>query len=107
VEVDLEEEVDRPLSRDAGGKPCRTVASSYACSGNVEEGFNGGPGDSSLPVKPDRRGFEKSSYGRASFVCRLSVGNVGEVLLLTRSLDVSVGFWRKFWIYVAELELVR
>ena len=96
VEVDLEEDVDRPLSRDARGKPCRAVASSWAWSGNVEEGFNERLGDSSLPVKPDRRGFENSSCGLPSFVCRLAVGNVGEVLLLTRSLDVSEGLRRRF-----------
>jgi hypothetical protein len=96
VEVDLEEEVERPLLRDDGGKPCRVVVSSWAWSGNVEEGFNEGLGDSSLPLKPDRRVFDKSSCGLPSFVCCLSVDNVGEVLLLTRSLDASEGLPRRF-----------
>ena len=96
MEVDLEEDVERPLARDVRGKPCRDAASSWAWSGNVEEGFNEGLGDSSLPLKPDRRGFENSSCGLPSFVCCLSVCNVGEVLLLTRSLDASEGLCRKF-----------
>jgi hypothetical protein len=95
VDVDLEEDVERPLLRDNGGKPCRSVASSCAWSGNVEEGFNEGLGDSSLPLKPDRRVFEKSSCGLPSFVYCLSVGNVGEVLFLTRSLDASEGLRRR------------
>ena len=107
VEVDLEEDVERPLSRDARGKPCRAVASSWAGSGNVDEDFNVGLGDSSLPLRSDRRGREKSSCRHASSVHRLSVCSVGEVLLLTRSLDVSEGFRRRLWIYVVELELVR
>jgi hypothetical protein len=95
VEVDLEEDVERPLLRDARGKPCLAVASSRAWSGNVEDVFNACLGDSSLPLKPDRRGCDKSSCGLPSSVCRLSVCNVGEVLLLTRSRDVSEGFLRR------------
>ena len=89
VEVDLEEDVERPLLRDAIGRPCLAVASSRAWSGNACLG------DSSLPLKPDRRGCEKSSCGLPSSVCRLSVCNVGEVLLLTRSRDVSEGLRRR------------
>jgi hypothetical protein len=91
VEVDLEEDVDRPLSREASGKPCRIVASSCGRSGKALDVFNEGLGDSSLPLKVGRWGLEKSSRAEASGTCRPSATGGTELLLGTRSLDSSEG----------------
>lgn len=101
VEVDLEEEVERPRSRIVTGGPCRTEASSRAWSGKVDEAFNGNLGKSPLPFEAGRRAREVSSTGEASCLCRVSVDEWKEPLLITRSLAASDGLCRRFVIWGA------
>jgi hypothetical protein len=88
---DREEDVERPLSRMATGGPCRTVGSSRASSGNVEEECRGSIADSTLLFDVDRRDCGEPSSAGTSCLYRPSVGGLKEPLLKTLSLAASDG----------------